>query len=115
VFVCCKISSSYSVACGRYKLSALEIERDLLEHPDITELAIMGVPDELWGERVGMICRMKAGSQDLTLETLRTWCEDRMARFKIPSRLMLVDEIPKNAMGKVNKKALVKLFKTKDD
>jgi malonyl-CoA/methylmalonyl-CoA synthetase len=115
VFVCCEISPSYSVACGRYKLSALEIERDLLEHPDITELAIMGVPDELWGERVGMICRMKAGSQDLTLETLRTWCEDRMARFKIPSRLMLVDEIPKNAMGKVNKKALVKLFETKDD
>jgi len=73
----------------------------------------MGVSDELWGEQVGMICRMKAGSQDLTLKTLRTWCEDRLARYKIPSRLLLVDEIPKNAMGKVNKKTLVKLFRQK--
>jgi malonyl-CoA/methylmalonyl-CoA synthetase len=86
-----------------------------LEHPDIVELAIMGVPDEVWGERVGMICRIKAGSLDLTLETLRTWCEDRMARCKIPSRVLLVDEIPKNAMGKMNKKTLVKLFEQKDD
>jgi malonyl-CoA/methylmalonyl-CoA synthetase len=100
--------------CDRFKLSALEIERDLLEHPDIAELAVMGVPDEVWGERVGMIYRIKEGSLDLTLETLRTWCEDRMARYKIPSRLLLVDEIPKNAMGKVNKKTLAKLFEQKD-
>jgi len=97
---------------GGYKLSALEIERDLLEHPDIAELAIMGVPDDVWGERVGMICRMKTGSEELTVDALRIWCEDRMARHKVPSRLLLVDEIPKNAMGKVNKKTLVELFAT---
>lgn len=99
---------------GGYKLSALEIERDLLEHPDIAELAIMGVPDETWGERVGMIFRLKTGSKELTVDSLRAWCEHRMARHKIPSRLLLVDEIPKNAMGKVNKKTLVKLFETHD-
>ena len=96
----------------RYKLSALEIERDLLEHPDVAELAIMGVPDEVWGERVGMVCRIKAGRDELTVDSLRIWCEDRMARHKIPSRLLVVDEIPKNAMGKVNKKTLVKLVET---
>ena len=99
---------------GGYKLSALEIERDLLEHPDIAEIAIMGVPDDTWGERVGMICRTKTDSEELTIDSLRTWCGDRMARHKIPSRLLLVDEIPKNAMGKVNKKTLVKLFETKN-
>ncbi len=98
---------------GGYKLSALEIERDVLEHPVIAELAIMGVPDETWGERVGMICRIKTGSEELTIESLRNWCGDRMSRHKIPSRILLVDEIPKNAMGKVNKKTLVKLFESK--
>lgn len=96
---------------GGYKLSALEIERDLLEHPDIVELAIVGVPDEVWGERVGMICRLKGGSKELTVDRLRTWCENKMSRYKVPTRLLIVEEIPKNAMGKVNKKVLVTLFR----
>jgi malonyl-CoA/methylmalonyl-CoA synthetase len=100
---------------GGYKLSALEIERDLLEHPDIAEIAIVGVPDKTWGERVGMICRTKTGSEELTIDSLRIWCGDRIARHKIPSRLLIVNEIPKNAMGKVNKKTLAKLFETKND
>jgi malonyl-CoA/methylmalonyl-CoA synthetase len=97
---------------GGYKISALDIERVLLEHPDIAEVAIMGVADETWGERVGMLCRLKALSSGttLSLDELKTWCEDKMSKYKIPSRLLLVDEIPKNAMGKVNKKDLVKLF-----
>lgn len=97
---------------GGYKLSALEIERIILEHPDVAELAVLGVPDEIWGERVGMLCRMKSGHSDMTLDVLRDWCEDRMARYKVPSRLVIVDSIPKNAMGKVNKRSLVELFRT---
>lgn len=95
---------------GGHKLSALEIERDLLEHPYIAELAVLGIPDDTWGERVAMVCRMKEGEEDLDLEQLRCWAEHRMARYKIPSRIVVVKEIPKNAMGKINKKSLKKLL-----
>ena len=95
---------------GGHKLSALEIERDLLEHPFIAELAVLGIPDDTWGERVVMVCRMKEGEMELDLDTLRCWAEHRMARYKVPSRIVVVDEIPKNAMGKINKKGLKYLF-----
>mmetsp|Transcript_14179 Transcript_14179/g.29828 ORF Transcript_14179/g.29828 Transcript_14179/m.29828 type:complete len:699 (-) Transcript_14179:261-2357(-) len=98
---------------GGHKLSALEIERDLLEHPYIAELAVLGIPDETWGERVAMVCRMKDGEKELDLDMLRCWAEHRMARYKVPSRIVIVDEIPKNAMGKINKKSLKSLFEEK--
>lgn len=95
---------------GGYKVSALDIERVVLEHASVAEVAIMGMSDDIWGERVGMICRLKPTSDELTLEDLRNWCQDRMSLYKIPSLLLVLDEIPKNAMGKVNKKDLAKLF-----
>lgn len=97
---------------GGYKVSALDIERVLLEHPDVAEVAIMGVADEMWGERVGMLCRLKPGSstEKFSLDHVRDWCQDKMSKYKIPSQFLLVNEIPQNAMGKVNKKDLVKLF-----
>jgi malonyl-CoA/methylmalonyl-CoA synthetase len=98
------------IKTGGYKLSALDIERELLEHPAIADLAVLGIPDEIYGERVGMVCRLKYDSLGLTLEDLRAWCADRMAKYKVPSRLQIVDDIPKNAMGKVNKKSLRRLF-----
>ena len=99
------------IKCGGYKLSALEIERVLIEHEDVEEMVVLGVPDLVWGERVAAICRMKQGATaQLTLESLRQWCQTRLTRYKIPSRLLVVEEIPKNAMGKVSKKQLVSLF-----
>lgn len=106
--------STISVLEHRYKLSALEIERVLLEHSDIAEAVVVGVDDDTWGQRVGAICRLKTTSGadkiELTVETLRQWAAPRMASYKVPSRLLLVDAIPKNAMGKVNKKELVTMF-----
>eukprot|EP00934_Nitzschia_sp_Nitz4_P008384 Nitzschia sp. Nitz4//scaffold159_size51929//42962//44770//NITZ4_ACSL//1//CDS//3329537607//8374//frame0 len=94
---------------GGHKLSALEIERTLLEHPDVLEVAILGVEDPVWGQRVAMIGRSE-GNGEPTLEEIQDWCESRLAKYKTPTRLYWVDAIPKNAMGKVNKKELVQLF-----
>lgn len=99
------------IKTGGHKLSALEIERVLLEHPDIAEVVILGLPDEIWGERVAMICRMKSKDETLTLDSLRQWCADRLSKYKVPSCLLVVGDIPKNAMGKVNKKNLSGLFR----
>jgi malonyl-CoA/methylmalonyl-CoA synthetase len=99
------------IKTGGHKLSALEIERELLEHPGILEVVIVGIPgDEIWGESVGMIGRLRPETKEPSLEEIRTWSEPRMAKHKLPTRLLWVQDIPKNAMGKVNKKELVKLF-----
>ena len=72
----------------------------------------MGVPDETYGELVGLICRPRADEpKRLDLKKLRRWCKERMAGYKIPSRMIVMKkDIPKNAMGKVSKKQLVHLF-----
>ncbi len=99
---------------GGNKLSALEIERMLLEHPDVAEVVIVGIPDETWGQRVGMIAR-SSNDKPITLEQLQDWCESKMAKYQTPTRLLWMKEIPKNAMGKVNKKELLGLFEENGD
>ncbi|VAH79971.1 unnamed protein product [Triticum turgidum subsp. durum] len=104
---------------GGYKLSALEIEAVLLEHDTVLECAVLGLPDEAYGE---VICAIIVPKEDakarveqsskpaLTLEELTSWSKDRLAPYKIPTRLHLWDSLPRNAMGKVNKKELKKLL-----
>jgi malonyl-CoA/methylmalonyl-CoA synthetase len=93
---------------GGYKLSALEIEEALRLHPAIRDVAVVGLPDEEWGERVA--AAIVAEGEPPTLEALRAWARDRLAPYKIPSRLVVVDDLPRNAMGKVTKPAVKTLF-----
>ena len=96
---------------GGNKVSALEVEEQLREHPAIAECAVVGVPDSEWGERVAAAVVLREG-QTLDLERLRSWAKERLASYKIPSRLLIVDGLPRNAMGKVTKPAIADLFKT---
>lgn len=97
---------------GAYKVSALDIEAELLSHPDIHEVAVVGIEDLEWGQIVGAIIALRptANSASFELKKLQDWARSRMASYKIPRRLLIVPQIPRNAMGKVNKKELVKLF-----
>ena len=97
------------IKSGGYKLSALEIEAACLDHPAICEAAVVGVPDDTWGEIVALAAVLDSG-EDLSLESLREWCQDRLSKYRIPSRLLVVDELPRNAMGKVKKPAVCDLF-----
>jgi malonyl-CoA/methylmalonyl-CoA synthetase len=97
------------IKSGGYKLSALEIEAALLEHPDIAECAVLGLPDDTWGEAVSAAVVTKPGAS-LTLPALREWCKTRLSVYKAPQRLVVVDELPRNAMGKVTKPAVRGLF-----
>ena len=97
------------IKSGGYKLSALEIEAALLEHPDILECAVLGLPDDTWGEAVSAAVVLKEGAS-LDLATLRDWCRERLSVYKIPQRLLVVRELPRNAMGKVTKPAVRALF-----
>ena len=85
----------------------------LLEHSDILEAVVVGVEDDVWGQKVGMIGRRAPSSGNLSLADIQAWCESRLEKHKTPTVVLWLDEIPKNAMGKVNKKELVALFEGK--
>jgi malonyl-CoA/methylmalonyl-CoA synthetase len=96
---------------GGHKVSALEIEEALRKHPAVAECAIVGVPDPEWGERVAAAVVLNDGDA-LDLPSLRTWAQDWLAAYKLPSRLLLLDALPRTAMGKVIKPAVVELFQS---
>lgn len=97
------------IKTGGYKVSALEIEEVLRTHPDIQECAVVGVKDPEWGERVCAALVLQH-SDRLTLEAFRSWAKERLAVYKVPTRILSVEELPRNAMGKVTKPAVVQLF-----
>jgi malonyl-CoA/methylmalonyl-CoA synthetase len=99
------------IKSGGYKLSALEIEGVLLTHEAIAECAVVGLPDETWGEAVAAFVVLKPGSL-LELETLKGWCVGLMSPYKIPKHLQVLGALPRNAMGKVLKPELVRLQKS---
>ena len=97
------------IKTGGYKVSALEIEEVLRTHPAVQECAVVGVPDAVWGECVGAALVLKPG-QSLALEPLRAWGKERLAPYKVPSQLRLLDELPRNVLGKVTKPQVTELF-----
>jgi malonyl-CoA/methylmalonyl-CoA synthetase len=96
---------------GGHKVSALEIEEVLRTHPAVRECAVVGVRDPEWGERIAAALVLHEG-HELDLATLRAWGKERLALHKIPSRLLIVHELPRNAMGKVTKPEVKRLFET---
>lgn len=99
------------IKTGGYKVSALEIEEVLRTHEAIGECAVVGVEDAEWGECVSVAIELRR-DHELSLETLRAWARDRLAPYKIPTRCRFVTALPRNAMGKVTKKAVAALFPT---
>ncbi len=103
------------IKTGGYKVSALEIEAVLRTHPQIAECAVVGLPDREWGERVGVAIVLEPGGatpSPLDLAALRNWAKERLATYKVPSRLLLLTDLPRNAMGKVMKPIVRQLFES---
>jgi malonyl-CoA/methylmalonyl-CoA synthetase len=97
---------------GGYKLSALEIEEVLREHATVGEVAVVGVPDETWGDRV-VACVIARAGHACNGDELRTFAKERLAAYKVPKEVVEMRELPRNAMGKVVKPELVKLLRAR--
>lgn len=97
------------IKTGGFKVSALEIEEVLRTHPAIAECAVVGVDDAEWGERVCAAVEMRPGHA-LALPELQAWAREHLAPYKLPRALRTVDALPRNAMGKVTKPDVAKLF-----
>ncbi len=80
-----------------------EIEEFLYTHPDILDAQVIGVPDERYGEELMAWVRMREGAEPLTAESLREFCTGKLAHYKIPRYVHVVDEFPMTVTGKVRK------------
>jgi malonyl-CoA/methylmalonyl-CoA synthetase len=104
-------SSVDIIKTGGYKVSALEVEEVLRTHPAIAECAVVGVADPEWGERVCVAVEPRGGRErELTLAALQSWARERLAPYKVPRALRSVTALPRNAIGKVTKHDVAKLF-----
>jgi malonyl-CoA/methylmalonyl-CoA synthetase len=97
------------IKTGGYKVSALEIEEVLRTHPAIADCAVVGVEDPEWGQRVAAAAVL-VPDREVALDELRAWAKQVLAPYKVPSLLRVVEELPRNAMGKVVKRDVSALF-----
>lgn len=88
---------------GGEKFAPAEVEEVVRSHPDVRDVAVVGIPDAEMGSRVGVAT---VATEAVTLEALRRHCAPHLAAFKLPERLLVVDEIPYNDFGKVDRKRL---------
>jgi len=90
------------IISGGENISSVEVEGVLLRHPAVHEAAVVGLPDEKWGEAPHAFVVLKAGGET-SPEQLRTFTRDRLAHFKCPHSFTFVTELPKTATGKIQK------------
>ncbi len=90
---------------GGFNCYPAEIEAALFEHPDIADLAVIGLPDERMGE-VGCACVVLKNGASMTEEDLIRWSRNRMANYKVPRKVVFYGDLPKNASNKIDKVAL---------
>ena len=95
---------------GGEKVSALEVEDALREHREVLDVAVVGVPDAEWGERVCAAVIPDDVRRPPSPEELRTFAKRRLAPYKVPKEIRIVERLPRNAMGKVTKRAVRDLF-----
>jgi fatty-acyl-CoA synthase len=93
------------IKSGGEWISSVDLENALMGHPDVREAAVVGVPDERWDERP-MACVVRAEGSQITAEELRTWLSDKVAKWWVPERWAVIDEVPKTSVGKFDKKVL---------
>jgi acyl-CoA synthetase (AMP-forming)/AMP-acid ligase II len=97
------------IITGGENVYSVEVENVLADHPAVAMCAVIGVPDETWGERVHAVVVPVAGAS-FTLEQLREFCAERIAGYKTPRSMELADALPLSAAGKVLKRELRKPY-----
>ena len=99
------------IISGGENISPAEVESVLIEHADVAQVAVIGVPDEKWGEVPIAFVVTEPGKTPSSEEFIK-FCQPRIAKYKIPAAFQFASELPRNAMGKVNKSLLKERFDT---
>jgi fatty-acyl-CoA synthase len=97
------------VKSGGEWISSVELENEIMAHPKVREAAVIGVPDERWGERP-LACVVPEAGADIDADEVRDFLEGRVAHWWIPERVEFIEEVPKTSVGKFSKKTLRERF-----
>jgi acyl-CoA synthetase (AMP-forming)/AMP-acid ligase II len=95
------------IISGGENIYSIEVERVVAEHPAVVDVAVIGVPDEKWGEVVKAVVALESSA---TSEEIIAWCRERLAAYKCPKTVDITDELPRNPTGKILKKELRKPY-----
>jgi acyl-CoA synthetase (AMP-forming)/AMP-acid ligase II len=93
------------IISGGENVYSIEVENVVAKHPAIAQVAVIGVPDEIWGERVHAVVALAPGSA-LDLDELRDFCKQEIAGYKAPRSLEIVERLPMSGAGKILKRTL---------
>jgi acyl-CoA synthetase (AMP-forming)/AMP-acid ligase II len=102
------------IISGGENVYSVEVESVLFEHPGILDAAIIGLPDEVWGEAVCAIIVPKEGAV-IDEQELRSFCRQKLAGYKVPRRIFIEEQLPRNASGKVLKYQLRQKMRTESN
>ena len=105
---------SASINSGGEKIFPEEVEAAVKTHPGVYDAIVVGLPDDRFGERVAVVVRPRRPDDPFTLEDLQEHCRDRIAGYKLPRQLLVVEEVPLTAAGKPDTKAAKALFQPAD-
>ena len=98
--------AKFRIKTGGYNVFPTEVENVLSEHPAVNEVAVVGLPDEHWGERIHAVVSILAG-QAATEDELRIFCRDKIASYKLPKSIEIWQELPKGPTGKIQKRSIL--------
>ena len=90
------------IITGGENVSSIEVEDAIFSHPSVAEVAVIGVPDDRWGETIKALV-VTAEGKSVTEAEIIVWCKDRLARYKAPTSVDIIEGIPRTATGKIQK------------
>ncbi len=97
------------IISGGENIYSIEVESVLYEHPQVMEAAVIGIPDEIWGEVIMAAVVVKSGEK-VSEDKLKEFCRERLTGFKVPQSIVFLPELPKTGSGKVSKKKLKDMY-----
>jgi len=98
---------------GGEKISPIELDNVLTRHPAVSEAVSFAIPDEMYGQDVGVAVVLKSG-QKLTEDELRKWTAEKLAKFKVPKKIYFTDNMPKTATGKIQRRIVAEIMQKQD-
>ncbi|PID96152.1 MAG: long-chain fatty acid--CoA ligase, partial [Actinomycetales bacterium] len=101
------------IKSGGEWISSVDLENIIMGHPDVLEASVVGVPDDRWGERP-LASVVLASGTSTTVEEIKAWMDGKTAKWMIPERWAIIDEVPKTSVGKFDKKVLRKQYANGD-
>jgi acyl-CoA synthetase (AMP-forming)/AMP-acid ligase II len=105
-YIYLSVRAKFRIKTGGYNVFPTEIENVLAEHPAVDEVAVFGLPDPVWGDRIEAVVSLKRG-QSAHPDELKDFCRDKIANFKIPKRIEVWEQLPKGVTGKIQKRAII--------